>query len=374
MEIDPEIARDRSAGHNDSCRERLRLRIPRRRLYHAADPLAPGIGDRGLGVEPGIPRPAGDHAGPVRLASALPAGDVRAGAGDRRGSGVDRPGLVADRPRTGPVRGPVVAAGGLGAAVVPGRVLPLRPGGRQRADDPAESRDQAHGPAGRVGDGPRGPVSLSPAHRRREGHHDLGTDAHRRGPRPGRGDGQARARPRGAAGPDDRGDHPLGARAAVRYRAPCHPRCVPGEPAGRGPTGCRGPGHGRSPRGRPLRADQPLLPRVRSARRPDRGLGRGQSRHRSDRAGRSRLGSTDARQRLESPQAHGAGLVRPSRGSRVSPRCPAGQLPPEHVRAGAVPRALRDLQPVKLRGELPSRPRPRPGRARRRLPRRPSSG
>ena len=116
-----------------------------------------------------------------------------------------------------------------GLAVGTGRKIPLNRG------------DQAARSPGRVVDGPRGAVRLSAADGRREGRDDLGADARGRGPRPGRRDGPARPRPRGAAGPDDPRDHPLGARAAAGHRASRHHRPLHGEPAGRGAAGCRGP-------------------------------------------------------------------------------------------------------------------------------------
>ena len=68
----------------------------------------------------------------------------------------------------------------------------------------------------------------------REGRDDLGADARGRGPRPGGRDGPARPRPRGAAGPGDHGDDPLGSGAAAGDRGQGHLRPVHGEPAGRG--------------------------------------------------------------------------------------------------------------------------------------------
>ncbi len=101
---------------------------------HASRPVAPESGGRGLGVVPDVPGPAGRHGRLLRLAPALPARDRGAGARDRLGAGAHRRRVVADHPRPRSPSGARLPDGRRGAALVPGGLLPLRPGGRFRAE------------------------------------------------------------------------------------------------------------------------------------------------------------------------------------------------------------------------------------------------
>ena len=81
--------------------------------------------------------------------------------------------------------------------------------------------------------------SDTPGHPRREGRHDLGTDARGRGPGAGRRDGPARPGLE-AAGPPDRRDDPMGAGLSSGSRRG-RPGLLHGDPAGRGVAGDRRP-------------------------------------------------------------------------------------------------------------------------------------